>query len=584
MDPIVRLAASALPGEKKYILFAGAGVSKDANLPTAWDLMLDTASMLYATENPDAKSELNPHDLAEWFESSKYAQLSYSELINLFFPHYPEQQSYLHSFLAGKEIGESHRFIAELARREMIRAVITTNFDPYIEKALEEKGFEVQVITSVEDIEHTEPLIQCKKLRVYKPHGTLEKGKLLNTPKDLESLPLLMEDELVKIMSEHGVIVLGYSGSDPDIITVFKRRSNNFYPVYWIDPNLPSDDIKFILDDDRNSYIECSGASQFLSDLIDLQERIKSIAPSSSNRPTIPQLSNALSEKNQPIGPLFLDYFTSLIDDLQLIQPDFSKFSEFDDAIIDQIKKGEYITYQYIEATILASKYNDQDAIKAAYTFFECMLIKYDSSEKLDGNKYLGYEMFLGLIASLLKYERWEEISTILQIPLFIRTEYRDFYESFIFVNKFIRSLDEWRNNRLQLNRTSISADLMKDRFEHGRLKRFFTFEEIAEADYFLFMRTVCHDDDDLRNTWRPIVSIYLQRKVPSYISRSELDSILEKVTLACGFNNSADFISSLKFKNHHFLRYHRKSLPTNPLSLFDLDKLGKISQNSSIS
>jgi len=39
MNPVVKLAASALPGEKKYVLFAGAGVSKDAGMPTAWDLM-----------------------------------------------------------------------------------------------------------------------------------------------------------------------------------------------------------------------------------------------------------------------------------------------------------------------------------------------------------------------------------------------------------------------------------------------------------------------------------------------------------------------------------------------------------------
>ncbi len=47
MDPKVRLAASALPGEKKYVLFVGAGVSKDAGLPTTSDVMLETAKLLY---------------------------------------------------------------------------------------------------------------------------------------------------------------------------------------------------------------------------------------------------------------------------------------------------------------------------------------------------------------------------------------------------------------------------------------------------------------------------------------------------------------------------------------------------------
>ena len=49
MNPIIQLAATALPGDKKFILFAGAGVSKDASIPTAWDLMLKTAALLYAS-------------------------------------------------------------------------------------------------------------------------------------------------------------------------------------------------------------------------------------------------------------------------------------------------------------------------------------------------------------------------------------------------------------------------------------------------------------------------------------------------------------------------------------------------------
>ncbi|WP_440950693.1 SIR2 family protein [Methanosphaerula subterraneus] len=591
MNPIVKLAASALPGEKKYILFAGAGVSKDANLPTSWDLMLHTASKLYAEEYPEVKTELNPIELENWFKDSKYGQLSFSELIDELFPHYPDQQSFFQNFLADKEIGESHRLIAELARRGMIRAIITTNFDPYIEKALEEKGLTVQVITSDEDLKHSEPLIQCKKVRVYKPHGSLEKGKLLNTPKDLESLTQPMEDELVRIMSEHGIIVLGYAGKDPDIVKVFKKRNNHYYPLFWIDPVKPSGDIMFVFEDDRNSYIECTGASHIISDLIDLQERIESITPSFSNRPSITQLKNALSKRDQPIGPLFQDYYTSLIEELKQIQPDFSKFDEIDEAIFDQIKMGERISYQYIEATILACQYNDLDAIKAAYSIFESLVCLYDipegfegeyKVEQFDGNKFLTYEMFLGLVASLLKYNRWVEIAHLLQTHLFVRINYQSSLESFIIINEYIRSLDERRNLRLNLNSSSVSADIIKERFESGRMKRFFTVKEIAEADYFLFMRTACRHDnnENLSQIWRPVASIRLYGP-PSFISRSELDTYLEKVTIACGFNNPKEFITSLK-KNHGlYNRYRRNFRPNDPLSFFDLEKLGSISESS---
>ena len=175
MNPIVKLAASAQPGEKKYILFAGAGVSKDAGIPTAWDLMLKTAGLLYAADtlNPDPNVSLE-----DWFVKSKYAEMEYAELMNVLYPNYPDQQAFLKMYLDSGKVGRAHKGIAELARRGIIRAIVTTNFDHYIEKAIEEKGLGVQTISTDEDLKNSEPLIHCKVVRVYKPHGDLGHGAL----------------------------------------------------------------------------------------------------------------------------------------------------------------------------------------------------------------------------------------------------------------------------------------------------------------------------------------------------------------------------------------------------------------------
>jgi NAD-dependent SIR2 family protein deacetylase len=137
MNPIVKLAASAVPGEKKYVLLAGAGVSKDAGIPTAWDLMLSTASLLYVAENKETNPKSSRNQIEEWFLKSEYANKEYAELMDLLYPNYPDQQDFLKKHLKGHKLGDSHRGIAELARRGIIRAIITTNFDHYIEKALE---------------------------------------------------------------------------------------------------------------------------------------------------------------------------------------------------------------------------------------------------------------------------------------------------------------------------------------------------------------------------------------------------------------------------------------------------------------
>src|ERR1017187_400302 len=177
MNPIIQLAASALPGEKKYILLAGAGVSKDAGVPTAWDLMLETAKLLYCADG--CVGDPSASELSEWFLSSQYAAMSYADLIGTVYLSHPEQQAFLAKFLSGYKPGESHKLIAELVRRDIIRAIVTTNFDSFIEQALEVLQIPVQVIANDDDLEHSEPLIHCKSVRIYKPHGTLGRGPTL---------------------------------------------------------------------------------------------------------------------------------------------------------------------------------------------------------------------------------------------------------------------------------------------------------------------------------------------------------------------------------------------------------------------
>ena len=582
MNPIVKLAASGLPGEKKYILLAGAGVSKDAGIPTAWDLMLKTAGLLYASETETIDPNIN---LEDWFIKSKYAQMGYSELIEKLYPSYPDQQDFLKGYLDKYEIGQAHKGIAELARRGIIRAVITTNFDHYIEKALVEKGLGIQVISTDEDLRNSEPLIHCKAVRIYKPHGNLGHGALRNTPKDLEELSPLMEKELIRVLSEHGVMVLGYSGRDRGIQKVLKERSYTYYPLFWVNPSPPEGEIEDLLKTKEFTYIPCTGASQFINDFLQLLERLKELAPEAGAGPTISDVKYAFSSSKEPIAPLYSDYLKNILNDLERTRPDFSKFAEYDEAIVAQIKDGIPISYCFIEAELLASKYRSVEAIEVTYSFFGNVLKLYDvpdgfsgsfHREDFDGFKFLGFEMFVSLIAALIKYGHWDVIGDILSNDLFIEKKYESKYVPFLRISQYTRSLDEMRNKRLNLRRITVMGDLYKERFTESELSKLLTHKEFLEADYFLFMRTVSHEDnlEYLRNVWCPRSCGWLEVP-PGYIVKAESKRFLEKIVKAAGFSNSSKFIE--KFKNSHsaFVRYFRNGFIDDPLERYDLGKLG---------
>lgn len=350
--------------------------------------------------------------------------------MDVLYPNNPDQQAFLKEYLDGHELGESHRGIAELARRGIIRAIITTNFDHYIEKALEEKGLDVQVISNDDDLEKSEPLIHCKSVRVYKPHGDLGRGGIKNTPRDLEKLSSRMEEELIRVLSEHGVIILGYSGRDKGIWEVLSRRKSIYYPLFWVDPCKPNGAIEPILKSTGYTYIQCKGAGQFIADYLKLIERLDNLAPGIGPGPTIYDLRRALSSPSEPVKPLFIEFLANIHRRLQGIKPDFTKFAERDDAIVEQINDGQKISYAFIEAAIEAAKYENIESIKKIYEFFGDGLRLYDIPDDFsngsyrdtdfDGYKFLLYEMFVSFIAVLIRYNLWDNINSLLDEGLFV--------------------------------------------------------------------------------------------------------------------------------------------------------------------
>lgn len=51
INQIIPLSYNLADGKKKYVLFCGAGVSKDAGIPTGWDILLGTLRRIRVQED-----------------------------------------------------------------------------------------------------------------------------------------------------------------------------------------------------------------------------------------------------------------------------------------------------------------------------------------------------------------------------------------------------------------------------------------------------------------------------------------------------------------------------------------------------
>jgi hypothetical protein len=286
---------------------------------------------------------------------------------------------------------------------------------------------------------------------------------------------------------------------------------------------------------------------------------------------------------------LFSDFLYSIYNNLAVLKPDISSYKDnFDEAIINQINSALPINYIFIKASLIASKSKNIDAIKTIYNYFGNLFKLCDVPEgfsgihhekHFEGYRFLLYEMFVSFIAALIKYDNWEIIGDVLSNDIFIEQKHSK-YISYIHLNTFIHLLDVYRNSRLHLERASVVADLLKERFSNSDLSHLILHNKFLEADYFLFMRSICNEEntEDLlysHSLWCPRSCIYLNW-APSYIVRAESKKYLEKLIKAVGLEKCEDFINIFKKNNSIFKKcFSNWIFSHNPLKHYDFNKIG---------
>lgn len=246
------------------------------------------------------------------------------------------------------------------------------------------------------------------------------------------------------------------------------------------------------------------------------------------------------------------------------------------------------MSYRFIEAVLLATRYDDAEVFKTTYDFFGEYLTLYEPSREsngtwnqtdFDGYKYLIHEMFLGFVTSLIRSDKWVILRDLLKHELFVEDHRGARYRKYSYINESITSLDTDRKKRLNLNRISLSADILKERFSDGKLSNLLSFREIMNGDFFLFQYAVFNFRDDrrfFRNNWNPKTSIYLHYEEPLYLKKAESKEYYLKVCDALCLTSPQEFVDGLPLCRDTYDQYYRQYVTVdNPLEFIDSERLG---------
>ena len=176
-----------------YALLLGSGVSRAAEIPTGWEIVVNLLGKLAAADGNSADV-----DSEQWYRQKYGESPEYSSLLDRLARAPAERQQLLRPYFEPtdqeredglKQPTAAHRAIAQLVAQGFVRVIITTNFDRLVEKALEDVGVTPTVLSSPDHVKGALPLIHTRCC-VFKVHGDYQDTRIRNSPTEFSKSTL----------------------------------------------------------------------------------------------------------------------------------------------------------------------------------------------------------------------------------------------------------------------------------------------------------------------------------------------------------------------------------------------------------
>ncbi|MFK8028856.1 MAG: hypothetical protein AB8G18_01335 [Gammaproteobacteria bacterium] len=197
----------------------------------------------------------------------------------------------------------------------------------------------------------------------------------------------------------------------------------------------------------------------------------------------------------------YLDVLHRELSNLTVVE---QRESIFDARILSTIDASREYVNEYRFFVIAVSKAQNTERFLPQFTHFLERVLEIKKNYELektaaylwlDSISFITREIFLSTIGPLCAGGHWALVNGLLTHSYTIAKSNRTFsYHAF---DGFQRSLDVFRNRRLNLKRLSVSADVLKERADGSSLE----FEQIMQADFILHVYSLVHDQSS-RKIW----------------------------------------------------------------------------------
>ena len=255
-------------GTPRFAFFLGAGASKQSGIIIANEMIRHFKEQIIAQCGPDELK--TDEEKKDWLAEQDWYKADGSEYCKCFERFEPKEigrQRYIEKIIEKAAPSFGYVVLANLMASEHINTIITTNFDDLVYSACT-TFTGLRPIVYAYGVLASEMRFTTKRPKILKLHGDYLYSTLKNTDSELDSQDPNMIRQVRQVLSEYGLIVVGYGGGDESVMKVLSDISER-NDLYWCIHRGAkiNADVEKLLRDKRGYLVEIDGFDEMMNEV-----------------------------------------------------------------------------------------------------------------------------------------------------------------------------------------------------------------------------------------------------------------------------------------------------------------------------
>lgn len=338
LEKLTTLALSMYSNKGAYALLCGAGISRNAGIPTGWEIENDLIRQIAATKGVEMSG-----DWHEWYRRTFGKSAEYSKLLGDVSKTSTERVQLMRSYFEPtdeeREDGmklptKTHKCIAQLAKGGYVKVIITTNFDRLFETALNDIGVPYQTVYHADDIAKITPLVHSG-VTVVKLNGDYLDCRFRNTSEELDSYQPELKEFLTRIFEDFGLVTCGWSAMwDKGLTEIIHGAKLTRYGSYFSYVGKTSDSLNELAEGRNADLIKIDDADRFFSEL---QEQVSALEKINLSKTISADLFVTRVKKYLPIPEKSIDLEELIENEGKYAQDTILKYASYNFCITPEV-------------------------------------------------------------------------------------------------------------------------------------------------------------------------------------------------------------------------------------------------------